>query len=305
MNLPQNFKLPNIRIQRPKRILHSLLKDQNRKIIDEYFLYKKKWVHAYIEKFLSTHRLRLYRDAFRLVSRMKKDGIWDILPSPYVVGYIRKLARLYGLPHSTLEDWRTNLIDDPHYIPLHIKDPNTGNVFNLVQQDRLKTLVKAVCQNLRYPMTNALFRKISTTYYHSIPEDEHPQPNLKFNCSDAFIRKFKRRVHLSTRKAHIKRRNNFSLNDVTQFRNYANEIFQKVSYDHIANCDETFWHLIYVSNQTWAPTNSDGITIDLDVNEKKKVLQHNGKATILRNGKTLPLVHIAVGGTTVAEGHWF
>jgi len=151
-------------------------------------------------------------------------------------------------------------------------------------------------------MTNALFRRITTEFYYSLPDEQRQQPNLQFNCSNAFIQMFRERTHFSRRRTHTKRRPEPDENEILQFQRCVRQIFNTVPPDHIVNCDETFWKPVNVSLYTWASTNSDGITIDPRENEKKGF---TSLAVIRSDGGKLPLLHIASGSSLRCEANWF
>ena len=193
--------------------------------------------------------------------------------------------------------WCNNLKVDPSWIPNCSK--NEWNVFTEEQEQELLSLVKYIIQELHLPITNALFRQITTTYYYNLPEQDHLRPHFPFICCNHFIKKFRERHRISILRA----RPTTSKEEIARFRaDSKKNIFEKVDDDHIANVDETFWTLITLPNTNWADTNSDSVTIYPDVNEKRGF---TAIGTILKSGKKLPLVCIVRGKTLTEESHWF
>ena len=236
-----------------------------------------------------------------LIAYLIHNNLWTDLSSPYIKGQISAFARHYKIPRTTLQYWRKKLKEDPNFQPDHKKGSNS-RVFTDEQETFLYNLVINICRKLHLPMTNSLFREIAMKYYDELPPGEHPQPGIKFKCSDHFILKFKKRHQLSIRKSHPKRRPDVSQEEINSFRSQGKRLFNLVADDHIINCDESFWNLIYLPPHTWAPCNSDNIIISPKENEKKgfTVL-----ASIRKDGQKLPLLLIARGKTLVAERNWF
>ena len=176
------------------------------------------------------------------------------------------------MKRPSLQYWRKQLRKNPNWVPNHKKDPEAGQVFTPKQQTHLVGFGKSINEDTHLSVTYDLFSYITTNYYNNLPDDKRRYPNLNFNCSDHYISKFLKRNGLSCRRAHSKRRPDISAETIAQFREEAQHIFQTVEWNHIANCDETFWRVAALSNRTMTPTNSDNITIDPGSDEKKGFL---------------------------------
>ena len=184
-------------------------------------------------------------------------------------GQISSFARHNKIPRTTLQYWRKKLIENPNFQPDHKKDSNSS-VFTDEQEKALYDMLMTICQDLHLPMTNSLFKELAIQFYENIPAEEHPQPHIGFNCSENFIGKFKKRHKLSIHKSHPKRRPKVSQEEINSFRSQGRKLFNLVAEDHITNCDESFWNIIYLPPHTWAPYNSDNIIINTKENKKKK-----------------------------------
>ena len=108
-----------------------------------------------------------------------------------MTGSLFKLSKLLNVPRSTLRYWRKNLLQNPDWLPLHLKDPEKSQVFTSEQQTHLLELIDDVTQKERVPMSNKLFRRMANNYYNELPMDQHPQRNFNFNCSDHYITLFR------------------------------------------------------------------------------------------------------------------
>ena len=247
---------------------------------------------------------KFYRNYSKVIPVLQENKIWSDLASPPYHGFISEVSRKFQIPNSTVAQWSYNLKKDQNWFPNHAKNPEKSQVFTPSQMDALAERVNILCEDYKLSMTNALFRKIATTYYHSLPEEAHPQKNLEFNCSEHFITKFKKRMNFSRRKAHFKKRPTCSEEEIERFRTEALELFHNpnISPDHIVNCDETFWKIINLTPYTWAKINADNVQIETKDDDKKGF---TALATILLSGDTIPMVFIACGTTHTAEKKWF
>ena len=165
---------------------------------------------------------------------MKEDKIWSILSLPGTKGFISQIARHYKISRSTVQDWRSRLQKQPNWIPNHYRNPEKSRIFNSFQENCLAQMIKQICEQLQLPMTNSLFRTLATTYYYTkIPEEERNQPNLYFNCSDHFIKEFKKRAKFSRRRAHFKRRPEATEQEIEDFLSLQMKFFKLNNHQNI------------------------------------------------------------------------
>jgi len=218
-----------------------------------------------------------------------------------VEGHCAAIARRYGVTEGTLRRWNRILKDNKDWEgPTH-KRSQRAYIFSKEQEDALVNIVNMVIDHFHQPMTNYLFKQIATRFRNSIPPDQKQQPNIEFNASDKFIRKFRKRHKFSRRRGHLKRRPDVDESVIQQFRKEFEEKSKMYEPDHILNTDETFWRLNEFNLYTWARCGSDSIIIDGDTNEKAGFTT---VATISYDNKKLPLIHVAKGKTEKVEENW-
>jgi hypothetical protein len=124
-----------------------------------------------IQNFLKQKAPVFYRNHEDHVAYLQKKRIWHLLPSKSASGYITRIADHVGISRSVVESWRLHLIKDPEWTPGHKKGYD-AQVFSFEQQQHLAKLINTICKGLHLPMTNALFRRIATGFYYSLPEGQ-------------------------------------------------------------------------------------------------------------------------------------
>jgi hypothetical protein len=75
-------------------------------------------------------------------------------------------------------------------------------------------------------------------------------------------------------------------------------LFSGADHNHIINCDETAWQVVPNGLLTWAPVGADGVSVELNANEKEIITV---LASITAARTALPLQFVAKGRTTRAE----
>lgn len=96
-------------------------------------------------------------------------------------------------------------------------------------------------------------------------EEEYDEENFenKYNASNTWISKFKKRHVFSRRKFHKKRRSYTKFEQMIDFLLQIKNILNRSKPNHILNVDETSWLFKEIGEYTWAPTGSDIVSIQL------------------------------------------
>jgi hypothetical protein len=93
--------------------------------------------------------------------------------------------------------------------------------------------------------------------------------NSRVHVSDGFIREFKKRNGISSKRAQFKRHPAIDAEREARWREEIEELLGTVPVDTIYNADETSWRLYPSGVTAWAERGSDSITIASSGNEKE------------------------------------
>lgn len=245
-----------------------------------------------------------YRTYTNQINNMIKDEMWYLLGNPNWVPPIKEIEKRYDINSSSLKYYRTKLKENINWLP----NQNRGEsqrMFTFQEEqevvDGLIDLAKkgvAITNNLAQ---NAFVKKMNKKI-SKLEEAMELQRfrNKQFAASVKYIQKIRKRHNISIRRVHPKRRPKITIANIEEFRSTAQALYENNSIrkDHILNCDETFWHQIEQSKQTWAYTGEDNVHIYSNVNEKAGTTV---LATIDATGQKLPFVIIGKGSTIRCE----
>jgi len=213
-----------------------------------------------INMILSQPAPKHYKNYDDVIHDMKKDKTWELLSKIESNGLIAKIGRHYRVPKSTIHRWHKKLMKNPNWIgPHHRKDPNQAYAFTEAQEMKLEKMILSVTKSNKFPMNNHIFRQVALKYYYHLSDEEHPNPNLQFNCSNKWIKSFRKRHSLSRRRGHLKRRPAVTPEEIRKFREMMRKVLDENDHDHVVNCDETFWRAVEQSIYTWAKTGDEDV----------------------------------------------
>lgn len=165
---------------------------------------------------------------------------------------------------------------------------------------------KAICDYIRknylevgHYFNNQAFRRLAVDAYLEKHFDDDNVKDVQFSRN--FISCFKKRNHISSRRARYKRRpirtiQEIEDNWVQKIKNLA----QSVPHDRILNADETSVRILPSNLLTWAEMGSDSISIVVDDSQKKMI---TAMATVSMSMTKLPLFLIAKGKTERVEAN--
>ena len=120
-------------------------------------------------------------------------------------GDFAKLSDKYDIPKSTLRGWYHHWEKDPNWRPydgkvhgLHHRiftDEEEKGISDFIQENYIKQC---------HLFQNQMFRQLAANAYLEKHFDDNALKNVQF--SNSFIQGFKKRNHISSRRAHYKRR---------------------------------------------------------------------------------------------------
>jgi hypothetical protein len=199
--------------------------------------------------------------------------------------YRRKVLPLAEIPRSTITRWWRNWAKNHG---LHKRK------FTDDQEAQIKeTIISQYIMRGRL-FTERTFRVVALQAWKDFGHDE-----ADFKCSNKFIDGFKDRNHLSSRRFHAKRRDpKASKDDIAAWVAQIQALLEDNAHNLVVNCDETAWMVIPSGLLTWAPVGADGVTVNINANDKECVTV---LASITAAGNKLPLLAIAQGKTTKVE----
>lgn len=176
------------------------------------------------------------------------------------------------------------------------KKNSNQTAFTLIEEKELKDLVETIYIKEGRQVSDRAFKNIARQKWVDI----HPElPELiKFQSSNGFVHRFKKRHRFTSRRGHVKRRSNINIEEGNKFIAEVKEIMENSDHNHILNVDETCWLLMPKHLETWAHIGAESVPIYTQVDPKKKVTV---VATITAAGKKLPLQIITCGTTERVE----
>lgn len=243
---------------------------------------------------------RKYRNYAYERNNMMKDGMWYALSNGEYVPQYKQLSKFYNVPEDCLKKWRTQLLKDSNWVPDQGHAEKQRMFTPKKEAEIANTFLK--CADNGIQMSNSTARYI---FLHQDPQtlenqSVETQNRKKFRATDHYIRRFRKRHHISRLRAHLKRRPAADPEKITIYRDRLLELLRNslISGDHVLNCDETFWHQNEQSPYTWGRTGQDNVHIYTNTNDKAGTTV---LATIDYTGQKLPLVFIGKGKTRQCE----
>jgi hypothetical protein len=145
-------------------------------------------------------------------------------------------------------------------------------------------------------------RKFIASTFQALAQDAYAQTERDpegFQCSTHFIADFKKRHAFSSRRFHMRRRNQHCGRlDIEQWVERTKILLSENSHHRVVNCDETMWRVVPNGMLTWAPVGEDSVSVDLDADAKAGITV---LASVTAAHEKLPLFLIAKGKTNRVE----
>lgn len=210
---------------------------------------------------------------------------------------IPEISATSKIPRSTLYSWATHAKSDPDWSPQFHKIGCHRRIFTPSEENNIAKWILTEILEKKMLFTDADCREILLREWRAKLARE-PGLKLLFSCSAGYIHNFKKRNGFSSRRAHYKRRPKTDVDQCTQWTESISNLLKSKDNRLILNCDETFWRVFPGALMTWAPTNSENVTIDIKGSEKDGLTV---LATIAADGSKLPLFFIASGKTERVE----
>jgi len=157
-------------------------------------------IHSYLN---GEKKSNYHRNYTKVVADLKKDKVWYLMGTQEMENHCADFAKIFDVNPATFRNWNRKLKNDKDWPGPTYRKSQRGHIFSCEQENALYSAINTVIDQFHQPMTNYLFRFIVVAFYQSNPYDELQQPNLKFNASDKFIKKFRKKFNLSRRRAHI------------------------------------------------------------------------------------------------------
>ena len=223
------------------------------------------------------------------------DRVWTLFKTSLTRPLISRLSRETGIPDRTLRDWYKRYQAMPDWRPYDTSVH--GEHLRIFTDEEENALVEFIVDNFFKPGLAFHDSDFQFLAMSAFLEKYRDRDCPDFQCSPGFIADFKKRNHLSTRKAHFKRRP-VSLPDTEAWIAHIRELLDNVPHERVVNCDETAWRILPCGCTTWAKKGSDNIVVTTKDDEKEAITV---LASITASGTKLPLLIIAKGRTTRAE----
>jgi hypothetical protein len=200
------------------------------------------------------------------------------------------------MPRSTIFFWKVKWRMDHEWRPWHLD--NHGRHNKIFTNEQELAIVDEIL--VRYIAKSQLFSShtFRTIIMRHAQEAGYSPDQVK--CSNHFIASFKKRHRLASRRFHLRRRNQARSGPETAewIEAMRQLLFSVADHNHIINCDETAWQVVPNGMLTWAPVGADGVSVELNANEKETITV---LASITAARTKLPLQFVAKGRTTRAE----
>ena len=203
-----------------------------------------------------------------------------------------RLSTKIGIPLPTLYRWRDKSRNTPDWRPWKSEKRNQHRIFT----DQEETaMCDFIVKNFLEPgilFTNQDFKRIAANAW--LEKHRGSDTPRRFEASDGFVTKFKKRHGFSTRRAHQKKRSPSDQCYMENFLATMKELLATKDPERIVNADETFWRTIPGDMRTWGRRGSQNIQFHACGCDKDGVTV---LAAITAARTKLPLQIIAAGKT--------
>ena len=223
-----------------------------------------------------------HHDYYR--NKKKCDDVFKQFPN-YQRGSFENWHHQFNIPSSTIRGWYKKWLENPEWRP-YIGDAH-GLHNRIFSNEEEASICDFVVSNFIEPgnlFTNMDFKRVAADAYLQIHIDDEIK---EVQFSNKFVSDFKKRNHLSSRKAHYRRRPKVVTKEkISNWVKKVRTLIDSVPHDRILNADETSVRILQNNLLTWAEMGSDSVTILVDDDEKKMI---TAMATISLAGTKFPL----------------
>jgi hypothetical protein len=240
----------------------------------------------------------------RFINRL--EYIFEALSPPSSIPYggLTHLARLSGIPRTTLDTWRTKMQIDPHWRPSADHYAEAHQAFTPDQELRLTQEIQArfLQQGLYY--SDQDFRHDALRFHQRLVAEAHEAvatgrvPDLPkrfdFECSPCFIQAFRHRHRFALRRPSYHRRCRVTKEQMAQFVDQGRRQMAQYPLDRVINIDETHWKIVAGGFLTWGIRGAEAVPCTLENDAKEGVTVIAG---ITAGGEKLPLTVVGKGKT--------
>ena len=221
----------------------------------------------------------------------------QILRSIHEKKRVADIVAEFQVPRSTVYSWITKSRTDSNWSPQTTRCGQHRRIFTVEEEDEIAARIRDEFLSKHLMFSDADCREILLNEYAKKLEKD-PKFRVPFTCSDGYISNFKKRNGFSSRWAHLKRRSPVDAERCSEWKTLVKDLLRTRDNRLILNCDETFWRVFPGALMTWADTNSENVTIDINGSEKQGLTV---LATIAADNTKLPLFFIASGKTQLCE----
>ena len=210
---------------------------------------------------------------------------------------IHEIHATSRVPLSTLYSWAAKVKRDPDWSLESTLLGSHRMIFTVLEEKTIADKIRSEILDKNMLFTDEDCRELLLQEWR---QKLAKQPSLRrvFSCSSGYIHNFKKRNQFSSRRAHYKRRPHTNSDRCNEWVEFIANLLKTRDNRLILNCDETFWRVFPGALMTWAPTNAESVTIDINGSEKEGLTV---LATIGADGSKLPLFFIASGKTARVE----
>ena len=236
--------------------------------------------------------------------REELDEIFKILKRDKVPRCLfSNIARVTGIPKSTLSTWRKRLRTHSDWRPSRM---NYGRHRKVFTEDEEKLLIQHIRENFlerNLFYSDRDFHDDAIRFYNDlmrqriqkIENGELPPQKIKnFKCSPHFVIDFRKRWAHSLRRPSLKRRPQATPEQISTFKTRVQNAIRKYGAERVINMDETNFRVVNNGFLTWALKGGESVTcfVGNDAKEGVTVI-----ATISASGEKWPMMLIGKGKT--------
>ena len=185
-------------------------------------------------------------------------------------GSLARIAEQFNIPDSTIRGWYQHWKIDPSWRPYDGSVHGTHNrIFTNEEESSIADFIRQNFIQTGQIFQNIDFKNLASQAFLEKYNEEEDCPEPMF--SPKFVRDFKKRNGLSSRKARYRRRPKFPKENIDDWISKVKELIRTKPADRILNGDETSWRILPSSMSTWADSGSDSIKINVADDEKKMI----------------------------------
>jgi hypothetical protein len=224
-----------------------------------------------------------------------KCNFRDIEPGATDLGKIGSETRISP---TTLYLWYPTWKDRPQWRPWRVEETDRHlRIFTTEEEIAIREFITANYVTPGALFTNEDFPRIGMQAFLAKHQDSEDLP--EFNCPNGFIKDFKSKNGVSSRRAHYKRRpEKDSMIEDAWMEEMRELMDSRPNPDRIVNCNEICWQVYPDCLRTWVPPESDHVTISIAGSERQSFTAF---CSIMALRRKLPMVLIVKEKTVRVE----